>query len=244
MLNKQGLGGLVSQNINKIITVLFLIAIAFLFISGNEPIIPILENTLLAPILYSLSWPNSIVFNLSIGYISSVIFWILVVYLPDKHRRKLLRENLAIRCRDFRYEIVQVLIWAAGGSETTKLIDELASNHIKFNEYFSANNRERWYAALNGIQGSEMRMHELLLAMRIFSDEVAYVINNVAIDDPTAHRMFRGLSESIYRLQESEADLYDRVKSFGGSLWGILARWNFIDGQLEEDVIEKMINRI
>ncbi len=89
-----------------------------------------------------------------------------------------------------------------------------------------------------------MRMHELTLAMKMFSDEVAYVLNNVPLDDPSVHRVFKRLNESIYRLNASEADLYDRVKYVGNFLWAILARWSIVNGQAEEDIIEKMIERI
>lgn len=87
-------------------------------------------------------------------------------------------------------------------------------------------------------------MHELLFAMKIFSREVEYVLNNVPIDDPAVHRVFKRLNESIFRLGESDADTYERVKSVGRFLWGVLARWDFIAGQAEDDIIEKMISRI
>lgn len=232
-----------SRKVNFTIAVLAVIALLLLFMSSGEPIEPLLKDSQLAPILYALSWPNTIVFNLSVGYLSSAIFWVLVVYLPDKSRRRLLRATLATRYAEFKREIVQTFVWASGESRNVQFVAELAADHTKFKEYFGSD-ENRWYAVLNGIQGSEVRMHELLLAMKMLSDEVAYVLNNVPLDDPSAHRVFKGLNESIYRLSESEFDLYDRVKYVGGFLWRILARWNIIDGQVEEDIIEKMIERI
>ena len=232
-----------SRKINLAIAVLAAIAVLLLFVSSGEPLAPFLRGSQLAPILYVMSWPNTIVFNLSVGYLSSTIFWILVVYLPDKSRRNLLRETLATRYKEFKYEIVQTFIWASGDSQNVQFVEDLANDHIKFKEYFGSSS-DRWYAVLNGIQGSELRMHELQLAMKIFSDEVAYVLNNVPIDDPSVHRVFKRLNESIFRLRESEADLYDRVKYVGNFLWGILTRWSMIKGQVEDDIVEKMIARI
>jgi len=230
-----------SRKVNFAIAVLAAVAVFLLFVSSGEPLVPYLRDSQLAPILYALSWPNTIVFNLSVGYLSSTIFWILVVYLPDKSRRSLLRETLATRYKEFKYEIVQTFIWAAGESLDTQSVEDLAYDHIKFKEYFS---NDRWYAVLNGIQGSELRMHELHLAMKMFADEVAYVLNNVAIDDPHVHRVFKRLNESIFRLRESETDLYDQVKYVGNFLWGVLARWSLVEGQLEDDIVEKIITRI
>lgn len=233
--------GPMSRKVNFAIAVLAAVAVFLLFVSSGEPLAPYLRDSQLAPILYVLSWPNTIVFNLSVGYLSSTIFWILVVYLPDKSRRSLLRETLATRYNEFKYEIVQTFIWAAGESLDTQSVEDLACDHIKFKEYFS---NDRWYAVLNGIQGSELRMHELHLAMKMFADEVAYVLNNVAIDDPHVHRVFKRLNESIFRLRESETDLYDQVKYVGNFLWGVLARWSLVEGQLEDDIVEIMITRI
>ena len=93
-----------SRRVNLVIAVLAAIAALLLFVSSGEPLVPFLRDSQLAPILYALSWPNMIVFNLSVGYLSSMIFWILVVYLPDKSRRILLRETLASRYKDFKHE--------------------------------------------------------------------------------------------------------------------------------------------
>jgi hypothetical protein len=230
-----------SRKVNFAIAVLAAVAVFLLFVSSGEPLVPYLRDSQLTPILYALSWPNTIVFNLSVGYLSSTIFWILVVYLPDKSRRSLLRETLATRHKEFKHEIVQTFIWAAGESLDTQSVEDLANDHIKFKEYFD---NDRWYAVLNGIQGSELRMHELHLAMKMFADEVAYVLNNVPIDDPSVHRVFKRLNESIFRLRESETDLSDQVKYVGNFLWGILARWSLVEGLLEDDIVEKMITRI
>ena len=156
-----------SRKVNLAIAVLAAIAMLLLFVSSGEPLVPFLRNSQLAPILYALSWPNTIAFNLSVGYLSSTIFWILVVYLPDKSRRSLLRETLATRYKEFKHEIVQTFIWASGESQDIQFVEDLANDHIKFKEYFGSSS-DQWYAVLNGIQGSELRMHELHLAMKMF----------------------------------------------------------------------------
>lgn len=234
---------LMSRKVNIVIAVLAGIALLLLFVSSGETLVPFLRESQVAPFLYALSWPNTIVFNLSVGYLSSTIFWILVVYLPDRSRRSLLRDALATRYKEFKSEIVQTFIWAAGESHDIKFVEDLANNHVKFKEYFGSNN-DRWYAVLNGIQGSQLRMQELHLAMKMLSDEVAYVLNNVPIDDPSVHRVFKLLNENISRLSESATDLHSQVKYVGNFLWGILARWSMIEGHLEDDIVERMIARI
>jgi hypothetical protein len=55
-----------------------------LFISSGEQIIPLFRNTILEECLYVLSFPNTIVFNLSIGYLSGVFVYYLTGYIPTK----------------------------------------------------------------------------------------------------------------------------------------------------------------
>ena len=87
-------------------------------------------------------------------------------------------------------------------------------------------------------------MREITLAMQILADEVNYVLNNLSIDDEGAHALLKNLNENVYRLQHSGADLYDQVKHVGGFLWVILARWSVIEGQLQEDVVQNVIDRL
>lgn len=213
-----------------------------MFAASGEPAPAFLRDTPLAPLLYSLSWQNSIVFNLSIGYLASALFWYLVVHIPESARRRLLRTSLSSRYREFKREVVQTLVWAVGQNETTAFIDELAADHKKFRQYFETG--ERWYTAANEIQSNQLRMSELLLAMNLLASEVSYVLNNLAAQDPDAHRVLLGLNESITRLREGEADLYDKTKQVGRFLWGLLARFNLRDGQIDHDIIENMIARI
>jgi hypothetical protein len=64
------------------------ISFTLLFVTSGEQIISILESTKLANILYSFSIPNTIVFNLCIGYLSGVFIYILTAYIPNKEREK------------------------------------------------------------------------------------------------------------------------------------------------------------
>jgi len=232
-----------SRKVNDTIAAFAAISTILLVVTSGESLVSGLRGSRLAPVFYALSWPNTIAFNLSVGYLSSVFFWILVVYLPERSRRRFLRETLARRYTEFKREIVQIFIWASGEGRDVQFVEDLAIDHVQFKEYFGSRN-DRWYAVLNGIQSSELRMHELSLAMKIFANEVAYLLNNVSIDDPVIHRVLKQLNESIIRQTELGGDLHDRVKSVGNFLWTILARWNFVEGQAEDDIIEKIIERI
>lgn len=233
-----------SRYINHTLAALTLVALLGMFSTSGEPVIWLLRDTPVEAPLIALGWPNTILFNLSLGYLVTVFFWLLVVYIPESARRNLLRENLSRRYQDFKEEVIQSLLWASIGTHDSKLPKQLADDHHKFRAFFDEDKKRHWYAALNGMQGNEDRMRELTLALEMLSDEVAYVLNNVPIQDQSVHRFFKNLNENVYRLQHLDADTYDQVKHVGGFLWGMLARWNFVDGQLETDVVQEMINRL
>lgn len=76
------------QNTNIILFSLTPIFCIILFISSGELILPFLERTFIAKYLYVLSFPNSIAFNLSIGYLSGIFIYYLSGYIPARSREQ------------------------------------------------------------------------------------------------------------------------------------------------------------
>src|SRR5690606_15710647 len=153
-----------------------------------------LSGTAIESILYSLHNGNSIVFNLSVAYLGSFFFWVLVVKYPDVRRRKLLRDNLARQYKQFKESVIQILLWSSIGGHDSKLPGQLC-DHIKFKEFFDADNNARWYAVLNSLQDRTDYLKDLLFEMELFASEVQYVLNNVNIQDERVHRTFKILNE-------------------------------------------------
>jgi hypothetical protein len=180
---------------------------------------------------------------LSGGFIISLFFWFLLVHLPDLKHRKIIKTNLSNYYQNFKEDTIQILLWAAIGTHDSQLPKELC-DYKKFKQFFSENKNENWYAALNGLQGDSDRLGDLLVELELLSNEVGYALNSVKFNDPEVHSFLKRLSENIFRLKRSSVYSYDQVKYLGNFMFGILAQWSFIDGQREEDVIQKMIDRI
>lgn len=223
------------------VAVLAVIAFNVMFVSSGESVLSPLRGTWVEPVLLKLGRPNTIAFNLAVGYLVSAIFWLLVVYLPERSRRRVLRDNLSRAYRLFRESVLQILLWTSVGTHDSRLPEQLC-DHREFKEFFGAEGSQRWYAAMNGLQSSELRLQELLQELQIFADEVAYVLSCVNIQDEQVHRLLKTLRENIYRLNHWNADTYDHVKSLGRFLWEVLSRWN--DGQRETDIIQETIDRL
>ncbi|MDO8827207.1 hypothetical protein [Methylophaga sp.] len=222
---------------------LAIIATFGLFSGASEPVITPLKGTWVEPILQSLHIGNSILFNLCVAYLGSFFFWALVVQYPEAKRRKLLRDNLSQQYQQFKESVIQVLLWSSVGGHDTQLPKKLC-DHVEFRTYFDANDKQRWYDVLNGLNNRNDFLQDLLFEMELLASEVNYVLNNVAIQDARVHQSFKLLNENINRLKNSSVYTDDPVKYVGNFLWGILARWSFIDGQQQDDFLELMIKKV
>ena len=97
----------------KVLLLLLAAAAVFGMFSGStEPVVSPLRGTAIEPTLRALHNGNSIVFNLSVGYLISFIFWLLVVQYPEAKRRALLRNNLARQYQYFKESVIQILLCA------------------------------------------------------------------------------------------------------------------------------------
>ena len=225
--------------------ILFLAAAAVfgLFSGSNEPVASLLRGTAIEPTLRALHNGNSILFNVSVGYLSSFIFWLIVVQYPEVKRRALLRDNLARQYQDFKESVIAIILDCSVGSHALEFPKQLC-DHLKFKEFFSGNGNPSWDDVLNGLQNQRHYMQDLLVEFELLTSEVAYVLNNVPIQDPKVHQSFKRFSRYVFRLKNSSVYSYDSAKYIGEFIWEILARWSFVDGQHEDDFIEEMIRKL
>lgn len=213
-------------------------AVGMIAFSGEEVVRP-LQGTRFEPLLHSLAVPNTIGFNLCIGFLTSVFFWWLVVYRPDVQRRRLLRASLTSRYRDFKHNTIQQIVWCCGMSLATDEIDALR-NQQQFQKEFHG----RWDDVANALQGEPDRLKAILLELELLSQEMQYVLNNLPVQDVQVHGMFKRLSEHVYRLRNDDTFTNDQVKYVCQFLWTILAGWSFVDGYRKEDAVERTLERI
>ena len=219
------------------------IATFLMFSASDEPVIGILKGTSIESYLLVLNYRNSIIFNLSVGYLVSILLWLIVVYYPSKQHRLIIQKNLNDRYIDFRKNTIGILLFASTGKYDLNLLDTLC-DHQKFKEYFSANKNEKWFSALNHLQQNMNMVDDLLVEFQIFSSEITYVLNNIEIRNQKVHSVFKQFNEHIYRLKNSSVYSEEQVKHLGSFLFSIHARWSFIEGQLEADAIQEMIDNL
>lgn len=226
-----------------IVPALVALSIFGVFSGSNEQVIAALKGSAFEDLAVRLHTGNSILFNLSNGVLGGILVWFLVAWIPEKRRRSVIRANLATHYKQFKEDTIQILLFASIGTHDSELPKRLC-DHQEFQSYFKANGDEQWYAALNGLQDSSDYLNDILVELELLASEVSYALSSVNVADDEVHAFFKRLSEQIYRLKRSSIFTHDQVKYLGNFLWGILARWSFIDGQRQNDIVQDMIDRM
>ncbi|MBV7297024.1 hypothetical protein [Enterovibrio paralichthyis] len=92
---------------------LFGLSICFSFllilVASTDPILNCLSGTFIEPLLVNSLSGNSIVFNLSMGILVSCIFYIIVVYLPERQKRKDLAPELDRHVASVIYRVYAIV---------------------------------------------------------------------------------------------------------------------------------------
>ena len=211
--------------------------------TGDEPVLEVFKNTWVEPWFQKLPAGNAILFNLSVGFLVSVTFYLLVVWFPDSRRKNLIKKNLAEQYKSFKKDTIHILLSACPICDRASLPENLTEQH-EFRKYFKeriSDSQERWSAVLDGL--NDVLLKDLLVEFEILLTEVTYVLNNVNIEDPDVFFFFKRLSQTVNKMKITTLE-YDDIKQLSQFLWELFAGWSFIDGYREDDIVDVMIEGI
>jgi hypothetical protein len=186
---------------------------------------------------------NKIAYDLGIGGLTSLVFYALLVRVPERQRRSRIRRSLSLRYKAFKKDLIATILSVADRTYEFALIDELLDQK-KFRDYFKEavdQHHERWDRFLNNLDDNRIR--ELLSTMEIFRAEVIQVLVSTDIANFETSEFFKRLSAAIYSHRNATAD-YDEVKQLSGLLWGLLTGWDWVAGYPERDIVQDMIDSV
>ena len=225
----------------------FLVPLAFygLVACSGEPVIPCLKNTFLETYLDKISYQNAIIFNLCAGFLTSVFFWYLVVYKPEKNRRKLAIQNFRRDFETFKQAIIQILLGCAQGYSDGEQLDELLKP-LKFRSFFSENNKELWNEALSVLGSTtdegEYQKSALFFELAFFSQKIEKLLSTVNLQNADACKFFEQTLDQINVLINHKSFSYEDLGAF---LWKINALWyEEMGGYQDIDPIETHLKSI
>jgi hypothetical protein len=184
-----------------------------------------------------------IAYDLAVGAIVTLIFYALVVRLPDRQKRSRLRKGLTQQYIAFKKDSIATMLMTADGTYQTDVPETLLDRN-EFRRYFSEDTGEdqtRWDRLFNNMEDHNLR--DLLKQLEMLRDETAYVLNNVDIPGDEAFAFLKRLNRAIYSMSDTTNE-YDDKKPFLRFLWEIFTGWSFVDGYQDRDIIEDMIKAI
>jgi len=179
---------------------------------------------------------NLIIFNLSIGFLVSVFFYLLVVWFPNRQRKNLIKRNFEEQYKMFKSDTIKIFLSILDLGNDFDLLSKLLDVK-EFRDYF----KNKLGGVLNGLD--EYYLKDLLVTLEIFRNEVAYVLNNVNISDPEVFVLLKRLSQAVYSLKNSSFK-DDEIKEFEHFVWQLFGGFSFAEGCKDHDIFKVMINKI
>ncbi|MHC4519467.1 MAG: hypothetical protein ACYTAS_12825 [Planctomycetota bacterium] len=186
---------------------------------------------------------NELLFNLSVGSAVAVLFYFLIVWYPERRKRRILRNSLREQYHRFRRSTISILLGCCNEVQDYSLVERL-DDPEEFRKYFSEDvtgTGRRMYDVMNNLE--DWHLQELRIELEMLRDELAYIISQVDISEPKILDFFKNLSQYVYRMQHLTLE-YDEIKSLSNFLWQMFANFDFATGISEDDIIEVMIQKI
>ncbi|MFZ4699437.1 MAG: hypothetical protein ACOYMG_05260 [Candidatus Methylumidiphilus sp.] len=186
----------------------------------------------------------SLINALSVGIVTSSIFYFMVVYLPDNKKRSRIYNSIDRQYKFFKDTCIEIFLILSNSQEYEHR--EILLDQEEFKRYFknnNSNNENRWDAVANGIQKNQVYLKEILYELRILNDEIKFVRSTIDIHDEDVFQFLNKLSQIIHKMESTNPD-YDEIKSFCRFLWEIFSGWSFVGGYRKSDLINDMIKRI
>ena len=197
-------------------------------------------------------WPDGFAVgtNLLAGSLVSFLFYFLVVYVPERRKKRIIIDNLRRMYRGIKRDILYSVIFASqkggrrdleAGSETIEALMTPAGFRNAFEKGREAD--EGFYAFENQMSDSTWEFQQIVLSLEMLSKQIEYLLHNFTIEDQKAFDFFKRLELHLMRIRSNGAG-YDESKQLCSFIWEIFAGWDPIDGYVQHDEVQEMIGRL
>ena len=220
---------------------------AFLALTAGALLVPLWQ-----PKYAALQYAPSLNAALSIGTggVTSLVFYYVMTARVERRRRKLLREGLLSTYSEAKRNIAFAVVHASQkGGRRDLQADSETINRALTTEGFKAmfqdgsQGDEGFYAFENQMSDPTPEYEEIVFNLKIISRALERIVDSQHIDDEQTYKFFVRSSAFIERIQRNGAG-YDESKPLCSLIWEMFAGWNFVDGQLGYDRIERAITRL
>lgn len=197
-------------------------------------------------------WPDffAVTTNLLAGGLVSFLFYFLVVHVPARRKKTIIKSNLQRMYRIIKRDILFSVVQASrqGGRHDLvpddELMEELLTPH-GFKKAFEGGREsdEGFYAFENQMHEDNWEFRQIMLNLQMLSKQIDFLLQNYSVENQDAFDFFKRLELMLMRLQASGPG-YEESKPLARFIWEVYTGWNWIDGDLGGDRIQKMISNL
>ena len=148
---------IIKQPLDIALMVIAIISLAALFLAHEEPFArdALCRATKFCPTIANAKAWNKIFYDLAAGALVSLIFYGLIVRVPDYQRRRRYKRGSTHQYKNFREDCIGLMLGVADGSYEWGKQNELLDQK-KFKDYFGewvTCDQTRWHRFLNKLDG-------------------------------------------------------------------------------------------
>jgi hypothetical protein len=224
----------------RLLTIIFII---LTIKSSNEPVIAILKDTALEKYLLQFPNANNFVWDISIGFILSVIFYIIVVYFPENQKKKDISPFINSNCESIifsSYSLIQEIIILSNlpysyKNLTKEQLDEacktvnpkkhffkFASNVTEiYDGHFGYKIYNSWSRIVNEIDNTTRYPYIdsglLKRLFKLYNNFLRYTSKDLAIFDKLNNDSLESWSSTFYEFYLETKDLRDYYILYSGN---------------------------
>ncbi len=185
---------------------IFLLSIAALFVANEDPFVRklVCAHTGICSVIPHSKALYKIIYDLAVGSLITLFFYLLVVRLPECERRQRLKASLERHYRAFREDCITIMLMVlddpAGLPESETLTEPEAFRHY-FNEKVT-HDQTRWHDFQNKLGDQYQYMRKLLSYMEIFREELVFILNNTDMPKDDPFEFLKQMSATIYLMRD------------------------------------------
>lgn len=220
------------------------VSIAIMFLANEDPFA---RNALCraGACIYSdaaRGW-NKLFYDFAAGCVITVVFYWLLVRLPEHRKRERIKKGFRAQYRTFKLACIENFLAVADGGFDAPLPEKLLPVD-QFRAYFKqdvGDGKTRWHEVANKM--SPYYLEVTLSRMEILRQEISFVMHNTDVSEGEAFELLKRLSQAMLMQRNATTD-YDSIKSFLGFFWSLFAGWDWVEGYRARDIVDEMIESI
>lgn len=188
--------------------------------------------------------------SIGTGGVVSFLFYYLVNVRLERRHRNLLRGSVQGTYREAKQNIALAVIHASqkGGrrdlsADITTINQALTMQGFKSLFEGGHEGDEGYYAFQNEMSSRTPEYDEIVFNLKVIARAAERLIDSSAVEDRRTYEFFVRLSTLVERIERNGPG-YEESKPLCSFIWEIFAGWNFIDGDVGYDPIERTIQNL